>query len=1251
MDSAPPLNLSTSVKVKDSLSTPESNVSLPVKSELVQHPDSNQFVLLEHMPNEVEGVVITGEINENSQTEKTPALTKKDEATNENESSESYVCSHCSEKFLRANQLRSHEKTHVEEKVHTCDQCLETFPRLSLLLRHKQEHTKRTYECPDCDVPLTSYASFRQHMKTHKGEKKFKCSDCSMTFIQQSHLITHKRKHTGEKPFSCHHCNTNFKQVSHLTTHLRTHTKDKPYSCDLCSASFSQTGSLKRHRRSHTGEKPFKCKKCEAVFVEKRNLQRHLLSHSGIRPFKCDLCPASFTQFIDLKRHKQSHSGLKPYKCDICEAAFSRKNNLKWHKLTHEGETPHICDICNVGFRIGRDLKQHKRSHLETKPYSCEYCKASFLQITTLKRHVNIHSGYKPFSCDLCQATFFERSSLKRHTQRHDPIKPYCCNHCGSTFQNASSLRRHKFVVHNDIRYENETAKSTLAVKCKDSLEPVATVEEENSLHICEPPYQRSATTSEQNIMVEGNDQNLNREIPQAIGQVVNDANLENGTQISTYLLSQTGQSQRTGRPAENCQNIQAHYHIYDNTSGQWQSWCFCETPSIRNSEISNVTDSETQPVEGSIQSVNSQSEVNLNYQPNPQTVCDPVLSIQAPVANHSIGTTEPVEQQQHHVSIDRSQNTKTHCVTANMFHSSAATTHLNDFSTSSSYQQLSNQVNSYPTVLPVAQREHQIHLTSTDSIHSVPNTIGKKTVDSDKNYISVPVSSQMESEFSLHESAPERIEKEPENINFNTKDVLSVPFKSEKAVNSVCEKSNEIVSPFEGNKITLHYETKQPKEVHNHQNSHTVSSVISEQENFVKEPLKLQSYSSDNEKINFTQQQQNQQAVLLTKQKEACSVSLGTSVNSASPTVLSFPENEKGAQQNLQEYQIPVTLYDHVSSTVSNELTKESVTLQYSLTVNNPATGEIQIQSELFPAKPDDSSSKQPIKKQDLNKHITVHTTSKKDKISNRRYTRKPVKKKSCTKPRDGSTIKTSNCETLKEESKPITNSEDNNANDKSQDIKTSKIPVIKPVKSKAKELLEPIRTSIRLKEAAEKRKYKPKDPDFITGDLDEIDRIEEFENEIAHTITSSKKLKVENLKIESKEVQSWCFCEVPHGPNEPHTHTEDKIDRTNSQSHDMTSNVIVNNDSCRDGLLHLALPQISHTVVLQGDQIALHPQNQNQNLSNVAHLSVTSDNIIATSSGVEESQVLSNGTPESSVINGQFIGPETVAPSQDVK
>ncbi|KAB7493928.1 Zinc finger protein 84 [Armadillidium nasatum] len=403
MDSAPPLNLSTSIKVKDSLSTPESDVSLPVKSELMQHPDSNQFVLLEHMPNEVEGVVITGEINENSQTEKTPDLTKKEEATNGNESSESYVCSHCSEKFLRANQLRSHEKTHVEEKVHTCDQCLETFPRLSLLLRHKQEHTKRTYECPDCDVPLTSYASFRQHMKTHKGEKKFKCSDCSMTFIQQSHLITHKRKHTGEKPFSCHHCNTKFKQ----------------------------------------------------------------------------------------------------------------------------------------------------RSHLETKPYSCEYCKASFLQITTLKRHVNIHSGYKPFSCDLCQATFFERSSLKRHIQRHDPVKPYCCNHCGSTFQNASSLRRHKFVVHNDVRYENETAKSTLVVKCKDPLEPVATVEEENSLHICEPPYQRSATTSEQNIMVEGNDQNLNREIPQAISQVVKSKAKELLEPIRTSIRLKEAAEKRKYKPKD----------------------------------------------------------------------------------------------------------------------------------------------------------------------------------------------------------------------------------------------------------------------------------------------------------------------------------------------------------------------------------------------------------------------------------------------------------------------------------------------------------------------------------------------------------------------------------------------------------------------------------------------------------------------------------------------------------------------------
>ena len=126
----------------------------------------------------------------------------------------------------------------------------------------------------------------------------------------------------------------------------------------------------------------------------------------------------------------------------------------------------------------------------------------------------------------------------------------------------------------------------------------------------------------------------------------------------------------------------------------------------------------------------------------------------------------------------------------------------------------------------------------------------------------------------------------------------------------------------------------------------------------------------------------------------------------------------------------------------------------------------------------------------------------------------------------------------------------------------------------------VEPVRTSKRIKEAAIRNKDKKIYEDFIVGDMNEIEEYYEAvkparnsknkkqtssstsvkgDNNITVTDASETNAEVsipqkstmtvlnQNEKtFDLKTVQSWCFCEVPHGPDEPHTITNVDISDT---------------------------------------------------------------------------------------------------------
>ncbi|EDV93765.1 zinc finger protein 771 [Drosophila grimshawi] len=141
------------------------------------------------------------------------------------------------------------------------------------------------HNCSMCGNSFGNQAQLKSHMRTHRNERSYECELCSKRFNAACNLTTHMRTHTGEKPYECTHCGRRFADRSTQRNHERSHTNERPYACETCGKTFSLSSTLKAHSLSHSKLKPHKCLTCNKDF----RLPHHLKAHERTHVHRCEV--------------------------------------------------------------------------------------------------------------------------------------------------------------------------------------------------------------------------------------------------------------------------------------------------------------------------------------------------------------------------------------------------------------------------------------------------------------------------------------------------------------------------------------------------------------------------------------------------------------------------------------------------------------------------------------------------------------------------------------------------------------------------------------------------------------------------------------------------------------------------------------------------------------------------------------------------------------------------------------------------
>ncbi|XP_031586441.1 transcription factor E4F1 [Oreochromis aureus] len=396
-------------------------------------------------------------------------------------------------------------------------------------------NTEGRYICHLCKKTFKTTNILRTHMKTHSDQKNFSCDLCGTSFRTKGSLIRHNRRHTDERPYRCTLCGQAFRESGALTRHLKALTpctekirfvqykeilvskdgvqkgidadqaavaaqqevvvveEQQPVEQEMVEAetavvSVVESGSQEVLHQVHFTMEVDGTTQEQQVVVEQSqaealaaaaaagdNLICQAIINSGIalgteETVVEETETPHATEEINkvVSDHPEADGGVieiqvkeefvemeeetgdggdrtssKLHTCPHCNRSFKGLNYFRFHVKGHLGYKPFKCTLCHKEFLTGYLLKKHMEVHVNERRYKCGECGKLYKTIGHVREHMRAHSDERPYHCTRCNKAYKTKNALQVHQRTHGDVRPYVCQFCSRGFREKGSLVRH----------------------------------------------------------------------------------------------------------------------------------------------------------------------------------------------------------------------------------------------------------------------------------------------------------------------------------------------------------------------------------------------------------------------------------------------------------------------------------------------------------------------------------------------------------------------------------------------------------------------------------------------------------------------------------------------------------------------------------------------------------------------------------------------------------------------------------------
>ncbi|XP_062294784.1 transcription factor E4F1 [Scomber scombrus] len=417
-----------------------------------------------------------------------------------------YICQLCEKTFKTTNILRTHMKTHSDQKNFSCELCDTSFRTKGSLIRHNRRHTdERPYRCTLCGQSFRESGALTRHLKaltpcTEKirfvqykeilvskdGVQKGVEADHAAVAGQQEVVVVEQQSEQQEvveaQTAVVSVVEAGSQEVLHqvhFTMEVDGTTQEQQVVVEqsqaealaaaaaagdslICQAIINsgialgteeavveETSQATEEINKVVTDCPDADENITEIQVKEEFVEMEAEEagdgddQSCIKLYTCPHCSRSFKGLNYFRFHVKGHYGYKPFKCTLCHREFLSGYLLKKHMELHVSERRYKCGECGKLYKTIGHVREHMRAHSDERPYHCVRCNKGYKTKNALQVHQRTHGDEKPYVCQFCLRGFREKGSLVRHIRHHTGEKPFKCTKCGRGFAEHGTLNRH----------------------------------------------------------------------------------------------------------------------------------------------------------------------------------------------------------------------------------------------------------------------------------------------------------------------------------------------------------------------------------------------------------------------------------------------------------------------------------------------------------------------------------------------------------------------------------------------------------------------------------------------------------------------------------------------------------------------------------------------------------------------------------------------------------------------------------------